>query len=148
MTAHGESSFVFSHIGLCIYDLERSIRFYREVFGFIEAEVYDSGSEVDRLLGLRNVRERAQWMRHPNGLIIELQYYYSPTAVGSRNIRPQNQLGVTHLAFYVNDIDLFVARVSKCEGTVLDNRTTIGDVNIQSCADPDGVRISLMQVIR
>ena len=40
----------FSHFGICVSDLERSLRFYSEVLGFEKAESHDIGQEFARLM--------------------------------------------------------------------------------------------------
>jgi lactoylglutathione lyase len=62
----------------------------------------------------------------------------------------RNQLGFTHFAVYVDDLDAEIARLVECGGTVVERtRTKIGEgpmsVELVFIADPDGVRVELMQ---
>ena len=45
----------FSHFGICVSDLERSLRFYCEALGFEKAESHVIGSEFARLMDLPDV---------------------------------------------------------------------------------------------
>ena len=47
-----ETTITLSHIGLCVSDLERSLRFYCEGLGFEEKTPYRVGNEYRKLLEL------------------------------------------------------------------------------------------------
>ncbi len=49
-----------THIGICVSDLERSLRFYRDLLGFkYISELEVAGEPSDTLLELRDVKLRA-----------------------------------------------------------------------------------------
>ena len=54
---------VFSHFGICVSDLERSLRFYCDALGFEKAESHDIGSEFARLMDLPDVAVTSQFIR-------------------------------------------------------------------------------------
>ena len=53
----------FSHFGICVSDLERSLRFYCEAFGFEKAESHDIGQEFARLMDFPDVVLTSQFIR-------------------------------------------------------------------------------------
>ena len=53
----------FSHFGICVSDLERSVRFYCEAFGFEKAESHDIGQEFARLMDFPDVVLTSQFIR-------------------------------------------------------------------------------------
>jgi len=62
----------------------------------------------------------------------------------------RNQVGFTHFAVYVDDMDAEIARLVECGGTVIEKtRTKMGEgaesVELVFIADPDGVRVELMK---
>ena len=136
----------FSHIGMCVTDLEKSLRFYCGVLGFSVAESYDVGDEVAKTMELDTVKLRSQFIRRDDGISLELLYYDSPACFGSRDRRAMNQYGLTHLSFYVEDIQEVAAKVRDCGGQLHERTfTSIETMDLVFCTDPDGVRIELMQ---
>lgn len=139
-------SFKFSHFGICVSNLESSIKFYEVALGFTRGECYESGNEIESLLELRQVDQRAQWMHHHSGIVIELLYYISPVAIGDRRKLPHNKIGFTHMAFFVNDLHQAIAKITENGGFVrAETMTKLGNCTLVSCTDPDGVAIGLMQ---
>jgi catechol 2,3-dioxygenase-like lactoylglutathione lyase family enzyme len=140
----------FSHLGICVSDLDRSMRFYCEALGFERAEAHAVGDEFARLMELDGVSVRSQFLRRP-GMAIELLQFNAPEVTGDGIRRPMNQLGLTHISVRVDDIDAVAATVEAFGGTVAaETRTTMGlgdaALDFVYCADPDGVRIELMRL--
>ena len=139
----------FSHLGLCVADLERSLRFYRDVLGFRERSRLDvAGAHADRLLALPGVKLRAIYLER-DGLRLELLHFDSPAAPGSAPAaRPMNALGLTHLSLRVSDVDALLARIVAAGGRVLDaTRINLPPASTVALfvTDPDGTRIELVQ---
>jgi predicted enzyme related to lactoylglutathione lyase len=140
----------FSHSGICVTDIDRSMRFFDKAIGFAPAENYALSNHSDWLdivNELEGVKLRAQMVRSPEGNTIELLKMDSPACFGPRERRAMNQYGLTHLAFYVDDIDAVAAEVVAHGGrTYPHTRDTFGNgLEVQYCTDPDGVRVELMQ---
>ncbi|HET6811416.1 MAG TPA: VOC family protein [Acidimicrobiales bacterium] len=141
----GPTSYSVSHVGICVSDLERSLRFYCEGLGFTPAEQHAIGNEfADTLEVPPDVVLASQFIRR-EGLSIELLHYSSPGATG-RPSASRNQLGLTHLSFVVPDLDAAAARLEECGGTVIESTRTKGEgIYLLFVADPDGTRVELMQ---
>jgi len=140
----------FSHLGICVSDLDRSLRFYCEALGFSPAESHAVGDEFGRLMELDGVALRSQFVRR-DAMAIELLYFTSPAPIGPRERRPLNQLGLTHLSVRVDDVDMVSATVERMGGAIVEGTRTTFDVSgtrldFVYCTDPDGVRIELMQI--
>jgi catechol 2,3-dioxygenase-like lactoylglutathione lyase family enzyme len=140
----------FSHLGICVTDLERARRFYCEALGFVLAETHEVGDEFGRLMELEGVALRSQFVRR-GGVAIELLHFASPPAMGPAERRPMNQLGLTHLSVRVEDIDATIALVEKWGGSQVEGtRTTMelpgATLDFVYCTDPDGTRIELMKL--
>jgi catechol 2,3-dioxygenase-like lactoylglutathione lyase family enzyme len=143
----------FSHVGICVSDLDRSLRFYCEALGFTVADSHDIGDEFGRLMELEGVKLRSQFIQHESGMRLELLFFDSPIADGSRVRRRVNQFGLTHLSFRVPGVDAVAKRIRELGGEVHDHtRTTFGTgedaLDFVYCSDPDGVRIELMKLGR
>jgi len=140
--------FRLSHFGLCVSDLERSVRFYGEGLGFDIAEQWQLDS--DEMVGLDRALEvgervvvTSQFIRLGT-LAIELLHYETPSPTGAPSTS-RAQLGLSHLAFRVDDAEASAAHLVACGGTIIEStRAELGGP-LLFLADPDGVRIELMQ---
>jgi len=137
-----------SHIGICVSDRVRSLRFYHDVLGFHYVSELDVKSEhADRLLRLEDVNLRAIFLER-EGVRIELLCYESPGHVGDGGQRPMNQLGLTHLSLRVDDLARTLAEFERA-GVAIVESTRVGkpgdSVQAVMIADPDGTLIELAQ---
>jgi catechol 2,3-dioxygenase-like lactoylglutathione lyase family enzyme len=140
----------FSHSGICVSDIDASMRFFSDAIGFAPAENYvlhDHSSWLDPLNELQTVRLRAQMVRSPEGHTVELLKMDSPVCFGPRERRPMNQLGLTHLAFYVDDIDATAEHILGAGGRTWPHTRAMleNGMEIMYTTDPDGVRVELMR---
>lgn len=123
--------------------------FYADALDFEVAEVYEVGNEVAATMELEDIELRSQFMRRADGISLELLGFTSPATTGSRERRPMNRYGFTHISFYVDDIDVTAARIDSHGGTVHRQTYTANDfIKLLFCTDPDGTRIELMQSVR
>ena len=77
------------------------------------------------------------------GLKIELLAYRTPAPSGEPSTS-RGTLGMTHMSFYVDDVDASAARLVELGGTIITaTRASLG-VEIVFLADPDGARVELM----
>ena len=142
----------FSHFGICVSDLERSLRFYCDGLGFEKAESHEIGREFAALMDFPDVVLTSQFIRK-GPTAIELLAFTEPAPFGDRERRAVNQLGLTHLSFQVQvgDLDATAAKVVELGGAIVEtSRTTIelGETPLRFlyCTDPDGVRVELMDL--
>jgi catechol 2,3-dioxygenase-like lactoylglutathione lyase family enzyme len=136
-----------THIGIGVSDLERSLRFYRDLLGFTwEHQLDVEGEPTDTLLRLRGTKLHAEYLSR-DGVRIELLHFGSPTPPARRE-RAMNEHGLTHLSFRVTDLDAVVEGLRQAGERVLDE-TIIRFPEWQSAAcfvvDPDGQLIELVQ---
>jgi lactoylglutathione lyase len=145
-----DSGPAFSHFGICVSDLERSVAFYCGALGFEKAESHEIGSEFAGLMDLPDVAVTSQFIRR-GPAAIELLGFHDPSPFGERTRRAVNQLGLTHLSFRVADLPAVATRIVELGGSIVESsRTTIdlGGTELQFvyCTDPDGVRVELMDL--
>lgn len=152
MSARGPGpAATLAHVGICVADLERSLRFYCEALGFVAVDSHDVGDTFARLMELDHVELRSQFLRGPSGERLELLAFRAPLAAGDGRRRPLNRRGLTHLCFRVRDVDEVAQRIRALGGEVHDHtRTSLGGPGAAPdfvyCSDPDGVRIELMRL--
>ncbi len=146
-----EPSITLSHIGICVSDLKRSVRFYCEGLGFKEVQTYRVGDEYRRLLELDAVISLETRFLYRDGFYIELLYFHAPPGTtGPNHRRPMNQLGFTHMNLRVSDVDAVIGIIGAYGGAVhehtrtrLTNAQGQVETDVVYCTDPDGVRIEV-----
>lgn len=138
-----------THLGLCVSDLERSLRFWRDVMGFALSsefpELRVENEMADRLLSLRGVSLHAVYLER-DGFRIELLHYASPRSPGAAPKRGMNDLGLTHLSVRVPDVREAMAAIEAGGGRVeADTLIEIDGLAVAVFArDPDGTPIELV----
>jgi catechol 2,3-dioxygenase-like lactoylglutathione lyase family enzyme len=136
-----------SHLGICVSDLERSLRFYRDLLGFaVEHELEIAGQPADTLLRLHDTHLKAVYLVR-DGVRVELLCFLSPPAPARRQ-RVMNEPGLTHLSFRVADLQGVVRALRDAGERVLEE-TILDFPEFESGAcfviDPDGQLIELVQ---
>jgi catechol 2,3-dioxygenase-like lactoylglutathione lyase family enzyme len=140
-----------SHVGLCVSDLARSMRFYCDGLGFAPGIRFDVGREFAATLEVDGDVEVTSQFVARDGLSIEL-LHYAQGAVHGTPSGSRNQLGFTHLSVIVDDVDAVAARLVEHGGTVVESTRTRIDAgngatsDFVFVADPDGVRVELMKL--
>src|SRR5215212_8136134 len=99
------------HINIVVADLERSLRFYTEVLGFVKTkDAYLEGDWIDRIVGLRGVKARAAFIVAPAGEPrLELLCYETPRGISSGENSRANTIGLRHIALRVDDMAATIA---------------------------------------
>ena len=136
-----------THVGICVSDLERSLRFYRDLLGFrFEHELEVEGEPSDTLLRLRGVKLHAVYL-YRDGVRIELLRFASPAAPPPR-ARAMHEHGLTHISFRVADLDATLAALRAAGERILDETVIrLPEFEAAACfvTDPDGQLIELVQ---
>ena len=137
-----------SHVGICVSDLERSIRFYRDLLGFRHvSNLQVAGEPAARLLRLPGADLHAAYLER-DGTRIELLWYAAPPRREPQPERRMNDLGLTHLSLRVSDLPDLVEELRRQGVRVLDD-TRLEFPEFGAAAvmitDPDGQWIELVQ---
>jgi glyoxylase I family protein len=140
----------FSHFGICVSDLEQSVRFYCDALGFEPMASHQVGGEFGALMELEGVKLQSRMLSR-DGVTVELLGFDSPGHTGDGQRRPMNQLGLTHLSLRVDDVERLAKTIEEFGGTVVQGTRTTFDLpearmDFVYCTDPDGVRIELMDL--
>ncbi len=91
------------HAGIPVSDLERSVSFFRDVFGLTpEFRVESEGAELSRAVGVDGAHSLMAMIPLPGGSAIELLQYVAPA--GRPHDRDNNDVGATHICLEVTDI--------------------------------------------
>jgi glyoxylase I family protein len=140
-------SYAPSHFGICVSDLERSLRFYCDGLGFEPAERYDLDSTqmegLDRSLEVEGPIKLISQMIASGGMKIELLAYPGHPVSGSPSTS-RGFLGLTHLSFNVDKVDSAAKRLEDFGGTILPETRSDAGIVLLFLTDPDGTRVELM----
>ncbi|MEC9308030.1 MAG: VOC family protein [Chloroflexota bacterium] len=102
----------FFHTGFVVRDLETTIDFYTNVMGLkVAGRMERSGEFACQLLAFNEAHIKGAFLDLGDGHQLELIQYINPSSgVGEFQ---RNDLGASHLAFFVNDIETFYEETSK-----------------------------------
>ena len=131
----------FNHVGQCVTDLERSKRFYVELFGFVcEREITPPDDSTAQLLSLTPPLGMTAAYLVRDGLVLELLHFAAgPTQPFAR--REMNEPGLTHVSLSVDDIVAVCARIPEYGGEVIESSNIGAAVFVR---DPDGQLLELL----
>ena len=102
----------FFHTGFVVKDIEQSIKFYSDVLGMrIAGRTEREGEFVEQVLAFPGAHIKGGFVDMGEGHQLELIQYLSP-ASGENNLN-RNDLGASHLAFFVEDLDKFYQETSQ-----------------------------------
>ena len=138
------------HTGLVVHDLQRSIKFYEELGLKIWRHEIESGVYIDKVVGISGVKIEWAKMRCPDGSLLELLQYHSHPDDKPPLDTPANQLGCSHIAFTVDDIENLCVQIIRLGGSLVNqpSLSTNGLVKVAYCHDPDGVLIEVVEEIK
>jgi lactoylglutathione lyase len=132
----------FNHVGQCVTDLERSKRFYVELFGFVcQREISPPDDASAKLLSLEPPLGMTAAYLVLDGLVLELLHFSAPGQTREYRAREMNEPGLTHLSLSVADIPGVCARVADYGGQVIASSDIGAAIFIR---DPDGQLVELL----
>lgn len=96
------------HTALCVSDMERSLAFYKDLFGMeVVLDVRFDDERMKQILGDQRADCRIVHLA-VGGTMLELFQYYQPEG-GEKRVRgEQFDVGFTHLGFEVTQLDAHV----------------------------------------
>ena len=135
------------HYSHCVSDLDRSRRFYTEVLGFeILFEIAFDDAATAKVMGLSSCRFKGIFMKR-DGMRIEIIGFTDPPPDHTVRRHASNEIGHSHLSFYVLSLDETLAEL-RAKGVPVDEATRqVLPSGIECCVvrDPDGFPIEIVQ---
>lgn len=139
------------HVGIVVRSLEESLKFYCGILGLeIYMRYVEEGEFIDKLTGISNVK--LEWVKLviPEGGLIELLEYHSPSP--PEGLTPpapadSDRLGCSHVALTVQDLSALYSDLLH-HGYTCKSEPLIapsGKAKILYCHDPDGVILELIE---
>ena len=137
------------HTGVVVRDLEKSTEFYCAL-GFVEDnQAIEEGDFIDTVVGLQKVKLEWVKLKAPDGYILELLQYHSHPEQKEIEKQRSNQLGCSHLAFSVDDIDTVCKEIKKIGGSVVNPPALTNEkkVKVVYCHDNEGNLMEIVEVL-
>jgi len=136
------------HYSHCVSDIERSRRFYTDVLGFeVVAEFDFDDPATAQVMDIPGCRFKGIFMKL-DGMRIELIGFSEPVPERTRRKRRADELGHSHLSFYVTSLDETLADLAR-HGVEIERHTRAtlaGGIECCVVRDPDGFPIEMVQM--
>ncbi len=144
------------HINFVVSDLERSVRFYTELLGFVESKrAHLEGDWIESIVGLKGVVADVAFVIAPAGEPrIELLCYRTPKGEALPANSLANTVGIRHIAFRVDDIHATVSKLKGAGVRLLSEPVVVPETVVTHDAghkmlcyfhDPDGVLLEITE---
>ena len=138
----------FNHVGISVTDLDRSIAFYREMFGMepLGDPFPFGGEQFSEIMDIPDAQGRMCMIAGGN-LRLELFEFANPAGKAKDPKYPVSDRGISHFGMTVDDIHATYARL-KAAGVPIHGRlqTFAGSgMRAAYCRDPDGNVFEIMQ---
>ena len=102
----------FHHTGFVVRDIDSSVSFYNEVMGLkLLFQRESSGEFTEKVVGFKGASVKVAFLSMGNGHNLELIQYIVPP--GAESHANRNDLGASHLAFIVENIEELHATLSQ-----------------------------------
>jgi catechol 2,3-dioxygenase-like lactoylglutathione lyase family enzyme len=133
---------IYNHTGQVVTDLERSKRFYQEVFGFkFWYEIKPSDESTAKLICLSPPLNLTASYLTLDGFVLELMHYAAPGAGAPFQRRAMNEPGLTHLSISVDDVRAAAEKAAEFGGRIVEESDVGAALFVR---DPDGQLIELL----
>lgn len=98
------------HLGVVVDDLPAAIDFFVAIGLELDGQTSVEGEVVDRITGLSGVRSDLAFLRAPGDTVaLELTRFQAPPSPPGDGAAPSHALGIRHVLFSVDDLDVAVA---------------------------------------
>jgi len=135
------------HTGIVVNDLQKQIVFY-STLGFVEvSRDVEEGTFIEQVTGISGVKLEWIKMKSPDGFILELLQYLTYSLKFNNENASSNQLGCSHIAFTVSEIEVACEYIRQSGGSIVNKPALApnGNVKVAYCHDPEGVLMEIVE---
>jgi catechol 2,3-dioxygenase-like lactoylglutathione lyase family enzyme len=138
------------HVSINVNDLSAAKAFFLDLGLGVQAEWESDGEQLDRIVGLKDVKTACVGLGMPGGQAwIELVKYKTPADDQDIQQPFANTLGIRHICFNVEDLEAIVAKLKK-NGTEIFSEIQQYGESYKLCyvRGPEGIILELAENIR
>ncbi|PFH90581.1 VOC family protein [Bacillus sp. AFS088145] len=138
------------HVSINVNDLSEAKAFFLDLGLEVKAEWELAGEQLDRIVGLNNVKTACVGMGMPDGQVwIELVKFYTPSDEREIQQPLANTLGIRHICFNVEEIEAIIAKLKK-RGTEIFSEIQQYEESYKLCyvRGPEGIILELAETIK
>jgi catechol 2,3-dioxygenase-like lactoylglutathione lyase family enzyme len=138
------------HVSINVNDLSAAKAFFLDLGLEVQAEWELDGEQLDRIVGLKDVRTECVGLGMPDGQAwIELVKFHTPSDEKGTQQSFVNTLGIRHICFAVEDLEAIVAKLKK-KGTETFSEIEQYEESYKLCyvRGPEGIILELAEQIR
>lgn len=138
------------HVSINVNDLSEAKAFFLDLGLEVRAEWELDGEQLDRIVGLNQVKTACVGLGVPGGQTwIELVKYYSPSDEKGIQQTFANTLGFRHICLNVEDLDAIIAKLKK-RGTETFSEIQQYEESYKLCyvRGPEGIILELAEKLR
>tara|TARA_R100000008_G_scaffold45515_1_gene26698 strand:- start:218 stop:640 length:423 start_codon:yes stop_codon:yes gene_type:complete len=132
------------HSGIVVRDIIESYNFYIDLGFSVVSDEIEKGEFLETILGIDNCEIRVIKMSC-NNQMIELLGYRIESTFGKDIEKKVNDIGCSHLAMTVNDIDLTYETLKSKGVEFINPPKSNGKVKVAFCKDPNDVWLELVE---
>ena len=139
------------HVGITVTDANRSLKLYKDYFGFkVFWDEIEQGGFIDSLSGLNNIKVRTIKLRNESGVIELLQYLSHPKKNVDNFLDNITKVGCSHLALTVPSVDETYGNLKKLglQFNDVPKTSPCGKAKVCFCRDFDGTLIELVEELK
>lgn len=137
------------HTGIVVTNMDKSLEFYRDIMGLKPVvDFVEKGEFIATISNAKGINLRMVKLTAEDGGMIELLQYISHPQ-GERGDNKLYEIGPTHVAFTVDDVDATYAQWS-AKGVRCNSKPVVspdGKAKLFFCQDPDGTFVEIVQML-
>jgi catechol 2,3-dioxygenase-like lactoylglutathione lyase family enzyme len=136
------------HVGIVTTNLKESLNFYKKILGFkIVKKMKETDRSLSNIMALKNTKVTTVKMRSKDSGMIELLNWHTPKTRKKVNCKNLNEVGLTHFALTVKNLDFLYKKLKKQKIKFLYPPALSADkkVKLAFCKSPEGVFIEMVQ---
>jgi len=135
------------HTGIVVRNLDNAIRFYEGLGFSIWKREVEKGPYIDKIVGLDNAEIEIAKLKSPCGGLLELLKYQSHQVEKEISNQPSNQIGCSHIALTVKNINQTLKYIRESGGSTCNVPASLpgSAVRVAYCHDFEGNLVEIVE---